>query len=129
MLEALEQGYAQIILLPQSVQMWMNWLNIVFLMGLFFVKNHRAARWSLVAYLAGFLVGAVIFYYTVSIALLGVTHIVCWLPLLIYLVRTKAIKWQLQVSSVYEVWVILLALTIAISLFFDFRDLFNIIAS
>jgi hypothetical protein len=37
---------------PRPVQLWMRWLNIVFLLGLFFASRQDSARWALVAYAA-----------------------------------------------------------------------------
>lgn len=125
MIELFEQAKAQILLLPDIVQIWMRWLNIVFLLSIMFIKNHTAARWALVAYIACFPVGFLIYYFTKDINLLGVPHVLFWGPLLIYIYKKEFNNSQLNLKSTYGVWVVLLSLTILISLVFDVRSIYN----
>ncbi len=54
MMALIEQAKGQILLLPDLVQWWMRWLNVVFLLSVFFVWGHKPARWALAAYVACF---------------------------------------------------------------------------
>jgi hypothetical protein len=112
----------QIATLPRPVQLWMRWLNIVFLLGLFFVSRHDGARWALVAYAAAFPVGALVFHVTREIRLTGVPHILFWTPLLPCLAHAAATDPYVRFGSLYAVWALLLGLTIAVSVAFDIRE-------
>jgi hypothetical protein len=118
----LEDAKQQISFLPRSVQLWMRWLNIVFLLGLFFVSRHDGARWALVAYAAAFPVGALVFHVTREIRLTGVPHILFWTPLLPCLANAAATDPYVRFGSLYAVWALLLGLTIAVSVAFDIRE-------
>ena len=85
--ELLGQAHADILLLPEYVQIWMRWLNIAFLPGIIFAKNHATARWAIAAYLIGFPVAIPIYYFTKDISLLGIPHFLFWGPLLFYIFR------------------------------------------
>ncbi len=113
--------------LPQWVQLWMRWLNIVFLLGLFFVANHIEARWSLAAYFLAFPVGLLAFYLVRDIRMTGLPHIVFWAPLLIYLIGTVVSDRAFEVMSLYGLWVSLLVTTIFISVILDIKGLLGVI--
>lgn len=113
--------------LPRWVQLWMRWLNIVFLLGLFFVANHAEARWSLVAYVVSFPVGFLAFYFVRDIRITGLPHIVFWAPLLIYLIVTVVSDRIFEMMSLFGLWVSLLATTIFVSVIFDIKGLIGVI--
>ncbi len=94
----------------------------------FILKNHTAARWTLIAYIACFPVGFLIYYFTRDINLSGVPHILFWTPLLIYIFATEFNNSQFKLKSFYSVWIILLSLTILVSLVFDVREVYLYIA-
>jgi len=108
----------------QAVQYWMNWMLLIFASSLFFVWKHKPARIVLAAFILTMPVGFVIWMMTKNVHLLGIAHLLIWLPLLVYLylkvLRTK----DFEVKSIFGIWVILLSSTIFISLIFDVRDIF-----
>ena len=124
MLELLEQAKSQMLLLPDIVQIWMRWLNIIFLLGVLFVKNHNVARWALIAFFASFPVGFLVYYFTRDINLMGVPHVLFWAPLLFYIIFKELKFLQFNRIYFYDIWVVLLSLTIIISLFFDVRSIY-----
>jgi len=113
--------------LPQWVQLWMRWLNIVFLLGLFFVANHVEARWSLIAYLAAFPVGFLAFYLVRDIRMTGLPHIVFWTPLLIYLIGIVVSDRTFEMVSSFGLWVALLITTIFVSVILDIKGLIGVV--
>lgn len=113
--------------LPRWVQLWMRWLNIVFLLGLFFVANHAEARWSLVAYLVAFPVGFLAFYLVRDIRMTGLPHILLWAPLLIYLTDAVMSDPAFDMFSPFGLWVSLLAPTILVSVLLDIKGLIGVI--
>ena len=106
----------------------MRWLNIVFLLSILFIKNHKVARWALIAYIACFPVGFLIYYFTRDINLLGTPHILFWTPLLVYIIKKELNNSQFNLNSFYGVWIVLLSLTILVSLIFDAREVYFFIA-
>ena len=114
-----EDAKQQISELPKWVQIWMRWLNIVFLLGLKFVGDHVEARWVIAAYLAAFPVGFLAFYCVRDIRITGLPHLLVWVPLLVYLILAAFRDPAFQLTSLYGAWVVLLCLTIAISASFD----------
>lgn len=127
-MDMLEDAKQQMILLPRPVQLWMRWLNIIFLFGIFFAFTHVAARWSLLAYIEGFPIAVAIFYYTRNISFTGTPHIVFWTPLLIYLPCAVSNDPDFNLFSIFGIWVLLLCLTVAISVMFDVRTFCAILA-
>lgn len=127
-MDMFEDAKQQMILLPRPVQLWMRWLNIVFLFGIFFAFSHGAALWSLLAYIVCFPVAVAIFYYTRNIRLTGIPHIVFWTPLLIYFPYAVSNDPDFNLLGIYGIWVVLLCLTVAISVIFDVRAFFAIFA-
>lgn len=113
--------------LPHWVQLWMRWLNIVFLLGLFFVANHAEARWSLVAYLAAFPIGFLAFYFVRDIRMTGLPHILLWAPLLIYLIGAILSDPTFEMISLFGLWVSLLIATITVSVLLDIKGLSGVI--
>ncbi len=113
--------------LPQWVQLWMRWLNIVFLLGIFFVANHTEARWSLVAYFAAFPIGFLAFYLVRDIRMTGLPHIVFWAPLLIYLIGSVVNDRTFEKVSLFGLWVALLVTTIFVSVILDIKGLIGVI--
>ena len=110
--------------LPNPVQIWMNWMMLIFLCSIIFVWKYRTARWVLAAFLLSMPMAMFIYYLTNTIHLLGIVHVIIWLPLLIFLYRTDFKSESFKKFSPYGIWIILLATTIVISLIFDVRDIF-----
>ena len=114
----------QISNLPNPVQMWMNWMMLTFFCSILFVWKYRTARWVLASILLSMPMAMFVYYLTNTIHLLGIVHVIIWLPLLIFLYRTDFKSESFKKFSPYGIWIILLATTIVISLIFDVRDIF-----
>ena len=116
-----EDARQEILSLPRTTQNWMLWMNIVILHGMLFVFSHESARRVLAAYVETFPKAVPIYIYTRDVAMLGVSHILFWTPLLIYLLLEAAEDTTFSFLSLYGVWTVLLMLTITISVVFDVR--------
>ena len=108
----------------QAVQYWMNWMLLVFAASLFFVRKHKPARIVVTVFISTMPIGFAIWLMTKNVHLLGIAHLILWLPLLVYIYLQVIKSNEFEVKSSYGVWVILLAITIFISLVFDIRDVF-----
>lgn len=104
------------------VKIWMNWMMIIFLSSIFFTYRHVSARFIFISLFVGIPIALVIFNITKSPYLIGASHIIVWIPLAIYLVKTEVIGKADKLKSVYGIYLMLLLATIVISLFFDIRD-------
>ena len=106
-----------------AVQLWMNWMLGIFLASILFVWKYPAARWVLGAFVLSAVLGLLIFNLTGNPHLLGITHLVLWAPLAVYLYQKVVRAEGFQFKSVYGIWIALLLITIVISLLFDVRDI------
>jgi hypothetical protein len=122
MSEIMNQVNGQMEMLPLAVQYWMNWMGLVFLFSIVFVWKKKAARYVLLAMLLPMLIGLLIFYWFETVHLMGVGHLLVWIPLFYYLLRCEIPKELFTFKSLYGVWMGLLMGTIAISVIFDIRD-------
>ena len=118
-----------------EVQIWMNWMGLVFMASIIFIWKYKPARAVLAALIAT-MVGAIIVWVTLkNVHLLGIIHLIVWLPLAIYLWKTvlsNPAKANLADSpSLYDraffIWAGLVFATIIISLVFDIRDIFLVL--
>ncbi|NND71030.1 MAG: hypothetical protein HKN43_05580 [Rhodothermales bacterium] len=105
-----------------AVQMWMNWMLLVFALSLVFAWKYPAARIVLGAFVLSAILGYVIFQMTGEPFLLGLSHIVLWAPLAVYLYMRVLRDLSFQSTSIFGIWIYLLLATIGISLIFDVRD-------
>lgn len=105
-----------------ATKIWMDWMMIIFLSSLIFVYKHLSARFIFASLILSLPIAIWIFETTKSPHLIGAAHIVVWLPLSIFLVKTEIIGKIEKLKSPYGVYLILLLTTIMISLFFDIRD-------
>lgn len=104
------------------VQMWMNWMMLIFLCSLLFVWKHVPARIVLAAFIIGAMVAYVVFQINNNPHLLGISHLLVWVPLAVYLYFNVVRNETFRLASPYGIWIVLLLLTIAISTVFDVRD-------
>lgn len=109
--------------LPNPVQMWMNWMMLIFLSSILFAWKYKTARWAIISFLLTMPLAMYIFYLTNTVHLIGIAHIIVWLPLLIFVYRVDIKSGSLKKISPHGIWAILLVTTIAISLVFDVRDI------
>ena len=114
---------AQMDQLPTWVQLWVNWMMLIFICSVFFVRKHRAARIVFMAFILTMPIAIAIFQMTKSVHLFGIAHLIVWLPLLIYLVRNQIQNSSFGVKSAFDIWFVLLLVTITVSLPFDVRDI------
>lgn len=117
-LQASQDAY--ISALPLWVQWWMNWMGIVLFLGsLIFAFFGVEARWLLLAMFltipATFLIGYAVGWNN----LWGITHLILWTPVAIYMARRFS---QIEVKSIYGIWYVLALATLWISLIFDVKD-------
>jgi hypothetical protein len=103
-------------------KIWMDWMMIIFLSSLIFVYRHLSARFIFASLILSLPIAIWIFETTKSPHLIGAAHIVVWLPLAIYLLKTEIISKIEKLKSPYGIYLVLLLTTIIISLFFDIRD-------
>jgi len=103
-------------------KIWMDWMMIIFLSSLIFVYRHLSARFIFASLILSMPIAIWIFETTKSPHLIGIAHIVVWLPLAIYLVKAEVVEKIEKIKSPYGIYITLLLSTIVISLFFDIRD-------
>lgn len=122
--EIMAQVDAQTALLPNWIHVWMNWMMAINLVSIFFVWKHKSARWVLAAFIVMMPLNFLIFHLTKNIHLLGIGHIVFWIPLLIYFFKTDFKDGLFANRTLYDIWLLLLSITFVISIVFDVRDIF-----
>lgn len=110
------------------VQIWMNWMMLVFAFSIVFVWTRVSARYVLLTLLLSMPVSLVIYWTTGNVHLLGLSHILLWLPLLLLLwkrdFRSSA---DFRLTSFYGIWLTALSATIIVSLVFDVRDVILVV--
>ena len=105
-----------------TVKIWMNWMLAIFVLSIVFAWKHKSARYVFVALIFSLPLALYIFHVTQSVHLIGLAHIIVWIPLAIYLIKTEIIGKASKLKTPYGIYLILLLTTISISLFFDIRD-------
>lgn len=106
-----------------NVKLWMNWMGIIFISSIIFTYKHVSARFIFASiFVLVMPIAILIFNITKSPHLVGAAHIIVWIPLAIYLIKTEVIGKIEKLKTPYGVYLILVLATIAISLFFDIRD-------
>ncbi len=123
------------------VQLWMSWMIFIFLAGVLFARQHPQARRALLALTATAFLGYIFWTMTGNVHLLGLSHILIWLPLAIYLWKTTlskqarkhdgesdTAKYKTLTYRAFFLWVCLLFVTIVVSLVFDLRDIALVMA-
>ena len=78
---------AQMVDASMPVQIWMNWMMFIFASSIFFVFRHVEARFALLSFILTMPLAFAVFYYARTVHLLGIVHIIAWVPLAIYLVQ------------------------------------------
>ena len=111
-----------------AVQLWMGWMSLLFTLSLLFIRKRTGARFALVGSLLGVVCGIIIFKITKDPWLLGISHILFWMPLIWILYRIDISKPGFSWKTPYGIWLALLIPTIVISLIFDFRDVARVLS-
>lgn len=118
-----EDARLQISKLPHWVQLWMRWLNIIFLLGVFFIWEHAEAQWALAAYAISFPIGFGAFCFFRDVRITGLPHLLLWAPLLVLLMHSAANDPDFRMVSFYGIWISLLSLTIVVSVVLDIKGI------
>ena len=108
--------------LPIWLYAWLGLLVLAFVGSLFFVREHRAARWALVGFATSHLLVVGIEMLDLAVmrkGLVSVTHVIGWAPVLFVLIRALQ---NAPARSAYGMWCRALGFIIAVSLIFDLRD-------
>ncbi|MCG8378574.1 MAG: hypothetical protein MI865_03750 [Proteobacteria bacterium] len=108
----------------KTVQIWMNWMMSIFLASIIFCYKHVSARYILGVFFLTLPIAIFIFDQTKNIHLLGISHIIGWLPLSIYLILTEIKGKKGFFKKPYGIYLILLLATIGTSFIFDIRDIY-----
>ncbi len=103
---------------PMWVQVWVAWMGLVNTASLVFLRRTEA-RVILGVFAGNFVFMNALFMLNGFNRLLGLSHVIFWTPLVVYLVRRL---WKLEQASAFGVWVRVLALTNGLSLVIDYVD-------
>ena len=103
---------------PLWIPLWVGWMVVVNTACLAFLR-YSVGRWVLVAWVGNMLTMQTLFALNGYNRLLGLSHVLGWTPLLIYLLRQRT---RLAPGSAVNRWVAVLATTIALSLALDYLD-------
>lgn len=118
---------AQMAVLGTPVELWINWMMVIFISSILFVWKHKEARWALAALLVTFPTALLIFKLWGNVHLFALTHLLWWTPLLVYLIKSFQSQDKFKQWGALRLWHHLLCITIAISLFFDVRDVYLVV--
>lgn len=103
---------------PLWLQGWLLWLVTVNLLSLVFLRHHEA-RWVLVAWIGNLILMSALFEFNGYNRLLGLSHVLWWTPLLVYLWRRRR---AIRVDGSFGTWLKVLFVTNGISLLIDYVD-------
>lgn len=109
---------------PLYLQVWVFWLVVINTACIFFLREVEA-RWVLVAWVGNIIFMTALFELNGYNRLLGLSHIVWWTPLVIYLHRRRR---GISGDSLFEGWVRTLFVTNLISLVIDYVDVVRYLA-
>ncbi|MGH1352855.1 MAG: hypothetical protein ACRBBN_18930 [Methyloligellaceae bacterium] len=117
-----EMNKAMMTELTPIVQAWTNWMVLIFLLSVFFIWNHKSARFALATIVLTIMAALTIFHFTKNIHLFAIPHLILWAPLAYYIVKFVIMNPSFKLKSAFGVWVSALVLTISVSLVFDVKD-------
>jgi hypothetical protein len=103
---------------PLWLQAWVGWLMVANLASLAFWKQ-REARVVFWIFLANVIFMSVLCEINGYNRLLGLSHVVFWTPLLVYLIRRLP---RMDRASSFGQWIVILILTDTASLLIDYAD-------
>lgn len=98
---------------------WVTWLMIVNTASILFAGRHVEARWILAAWLVNFALMSGLFAAFGFTRILGLSHVLVWTPLLVYLWRRSS---GAPAGSAFTTWILALFVSNAVSLLFDYVD-------
>ena len=112
---------------PNVLKYWVRWLGVTNMACIFFVWEYTQARWVGVAMLFVLLANIPIGMALGLVKALAIPHLFAWIPLLVYLL-IQVRNGQIDLKSIFGVWVLVLIVTNTISVIFDVRDTVEYIA-
>lgn len=108
----------QLLQQPMWVQMWVTWMSLINMASLAFLRRMEA-RVVLGALVGNFMLMNALFALNGFNRLLGLSHVLFWTPLVIYLVRRHS---KIEGAGAFTVWVRAIVLTNGLSLLIDYID-------
>lgn len=109
---------ARIMAEPWWLQAWIYWMMLVNTASLAFLR-HREARWVLGVWVGNVITMMALYEAVGYVRLLGLSHVLWWTPLLVYLV---AVRQRFAMGGAFGWWGRALLATIAVSLVIDYVD-------
>ena len=110
--------------MPLGWQAWVFWMMMVNTASLFFLK-HKEARFCLAVWIPNAITMTLLAEQIGYVRLLGISHIVWWTPLIIYLFLRRK---QFDLKTVAGKWVVVMLITNSVSLAIDYVDVARYIA-
>ena len=104
---------------PLWLQIWVYWMVITNLAGILFVRGRVEARWVVGAFLVNGVFMSWLNDTQGFTRLLGLSHVIFWTPLAVYLVRHLP---SIEARTPFGMWIRVLLITIAVSLVIDYID-------
>ncbi len=104
---------------PLWLQIWVYWMVIMNLAGILFVVGRVEARWVVGAFLVNSLFMSWLNDTQGYTRLLGLSHVVFWTPLAVYLFRRLP---SIETRTPFGMWLRVLLITIVLSLVVDYID-------
>ena len=120
MLELINNYEAELANAPLWVRYWLDFMGIVMILSVPFAFVRKEARWVLLAFVAIQPLGLLFYYLWGFQKILGASHFLPWIPLVIYLWNRRE-HWKVR-ETVSGKWLALVFLTVSISLAFDITD-------
>lgn len=110
---------------PIWLRSWLFWLMFINTASVIFAFTRKEAHWVLTAWLANLLFMPMLFAEFGYTRILGLSHIVFWTPLLVYLWRRRA---EIELRSVSGAYLWALFVSDGLSLVIDYIDLARYLA-
>ena len=104
---------------PLWVKLWVGWMMIINTLSIVFLKK-RMGKIIFAVWNANGLTMLVLFVLNGYNRMLGLSHIIWWTPLIVYMYKMKDVDME---PKVYKVWYKILFITICCSLIIDYIDL------
>ena len=115
--------FDQILQQPGWLQVWIGWMVVVNTASFLFLR-HSAAKWVAAAWVANVVLMNLRFSAFGYTRILGLSHVLLWTPLLVYLWRQR--PWP--TPSLYGRWLTVLFATNLLSLVVDYVDVIRYLA-
>lgn len=109
---------AEVLKQPWWLKSWIFWLILVNTASVVFVRRLEA-RWVLAAWVSNAVLMNLLYAQLGYVRLLGLSHVIFWTPLLVYLYRRRG-EWA--GAGAYGAWLKVLVFTDAASLLIDYLD-------